>query len=329
VINIELQGNDFQKLSTELSNVPGVASVSGSDIIPATGTNNGIQFRKQGTDGEYNNANIIITAPQFVDNLNLKIVAGRVLAANESDHFILVNETAVKKLGYKNPQEIIGESFDTKWGNEVLEVAGVVKDFHYLLLINKDGIAPLVLRNRPLQFQYVSVKIAGGNTAYTLSQLEAKWKKVDPIHSFQYKFYDDELSATHQAIFDLVAILGFIAFLAVVIACLGLLGMTTYTTERKTKEVGIRKVMGASEWGLVKLLSRDYSILLIISIVIGAPLSYFANNLWLQTLTNRVEFGWGTLLLGILILSALGIITIGSQTFRASKRNPVESLKSE
>jgi putative ABC transport system permease protein len=105
--------------------------------------------------------------------------------------------------------------------------------------------------------------------------------------------------------------------------------MTTYTTERKTKEVGIRKVMGASEWGLVKLLSRDYSILLIISIVIGAPLSYFANNLWLQTLTNRVEFGWGTLLLGILILSALGIITIGSQTFRASKRNPVESLKSE
>ncbi len=329
VINIELQGNDFQKLSTELSNVPGVVSVSGSDIIPATGTNNGIQFRKQGTDGEYNNANIIITAPQFVDNLNLKIVAGRVLAANESDRFILVNETAVKKLGYKNPQEIIGESFDTKWGNEVLEVAGVVKDFHYLLLINKDGIAPLVLRNRPLQFQYVSVKIADGNTAYTLSQLEAKWKQVDPIHSFQYKFYDDELSATHQAIFDLVAILGFIAFLAVVIACLGLLGMTTYTTERKTKEVGIRKVMGASEWGLVKLLSRDYSILLIISIVIGAPLSYFANNLWLQTLTNRVEFGWGTLLLGILILSALGIITIGSQTFRASKRNPVESLKSE
>lgn len=329
VINIELQGNDFQKLSTELSNVPGVVSVSGSDIIPATGTNNGIQFRKQGTDGEYNNANIIITAPQFVDNLNLKIVAGRVLALNESDRFILVNETAVKKLGYKNPQEIIGESFDTKWGNEVLEVAGVVKDFHYLLLINKDGIAPLVLRNRPLQFQYVSVKIAGGNTAYTLSQLEAKWKQVDPIHSFQYKFYDDELSVTHQAIFDLVAILGFIAFLAVVIACLGLLGMTTYTTERKTKEVGIRKVMGASEWGLVKLLSRNYSILLIISIVIGAPLSYFANNLWLQTLTNRVEFGWGTLLLGIFILSALGIITIGSQTWRASKRNPVKSLKSE
>ncbi len=329
VINIELQGNDFQKLSTELSNVPGVVSVSGSDIIPATGTNNGIQFRKQGTDGEYNYANIIITAPQFVDNLNLKIVAGRVLTTNESDRFILVNETAVKKLGYKNPQEIIGESFETKWGNEVLEVAGVVKDFHYLLLINKDGIAPLVLRNRPQQFQYVSVKIAGGNTAYTLSQLEAKWKQVDPIHSFQYKFYDDELSATHQAIFDLVAILGFIAFLAVVIACLGLLGMTTYTTERKTKEVGIRKVMGASEWGLVKLLSRDYSILLIISIVIGAPLSYFANNLWLQTLTNRVEFGWGTLLLGILILSALGIITIGSQTWRASKRNPVESLKSE
>ncbi|MBY0436131.1 MAG: ABC transporter permease [Cyclobacteriaceae bacterium] len=326
VINIELQGNDFQKLSTELGNVPGVISVSGSDIIPATGTNNGIQLRKQGTTGEYNNANIIITAPQFVDNLNLKIVAGRALVPNESDRFILVNETAAKKWGYKNPQEIVGEVFES---NETLEVIGVVKDFHYLLLINRDGIAPLVLRNRPQQFQYVSVKIASSNTALTISQLEAKWKQVDPIHSFQYKFYDDELSSTHQAIFDLVAILGFIAFLAVVIACLGLLGMTTYTTERKTKEVGIRKVMGASEWGLVKLLSRDYSILLIIAIVIGAPLSYFANNLWLQTLTNRVEFGWGILLLGIFILSALGVLTIGSQTWKASKKNPVESLRSE
>jgi putative ABC transport system permease protein len=325
ILNIELQGNDFQKLSTELGNVPGVVSVSGSDILPAAGTNNGIQFRKQGTDGEYTRANIIITAPQFVDNLNLKIVAGRALVANESDRFILVNETTVNRLGYKNPQEIIGESFDT--GDEILEVAGVVRDFHYLLLINRDGIQPLVLRNRPQQFQYLNAKIASGNTALTLSQMESKWKQVDPIHPFRYKFYDDELSSTHQAIFDLVAILGFIAFLAVVIACLGLLGMTTYTTERKTKEVGIRKVMGANEWSLIKLLSFDYSILLIISIVIGAPLSYVVNNLWLQTLVNRVNFGWGIMLLGILILSALGIITIGSQTWKASKRNPADSLR--
>jgi putative ABC transport system permease protein len=327
IINIELQGNDFQKLSNELGNAPGVISVSGSDIIPATGTNNGIQFRKQDTNGEYNNANVIITAPQFIDNLNLKIVAGRALNPNESERFILVNEVAVKKLGYKNPQEIIGESFETQWSNEIIEVAGVVKDFHYLLLINNDGIAPLMLRNRPQQFQYLNVKIAGGNTAFTLSQLEAKWKQVDPVHSFQYKFYDDELSSTHQAIFDLVAILGFIAFLAVVIACLGLLGMTTYTTERKTKEVSIRKVMGASEWTLVRLLSREYFVLLMIAIIVGAPLSYFANNFWLQTLANRVEFSWGILAMGIIILIALGLLTIGSQTWRASKRNPADTLR--
>lgn len=327
IINIELQGNDYRKLSAELSTVPGVISVSGSDILPATGVNNGIQFRKQGTDGEYNNANIIVAAPQFVDNLNLKIIAGRSLVADESDQFIIVNEAAVKKLGFKNPKEIIGENFETQWGNEVLSVVGVVKDFHYLLLINNDGIAPLVLRHRPQQFQYLNVKIARDNPALALSQLEAKWKQVDPIHSFRYKFYEDELSSTHQALFDLVAILGFIAFLAVVIACLGLLGMTTYTTERKTKEVGIRKVMGASEWGLVKHLSRDYFILLTISVIIGAPLSYIANNLWLQTLANRVEFGWGVLFLSVFILSALGVVTIGSQTWSASKRNPVDSLR--
>jgi putative ABC transport system permease protein len=329
IINIELQGNDFQKLSTELGNVPGVVSVSGSDILPAMGTNNGIQFRKQGTVGEFSNANIIIAAPEFLNSLNLKMVAGRAMAANDGDRFIVMNEAAVKKLGYKNPQEIVGESFETQWGNEVLEVVGVVKDFHYLLLINQDGIAPLVLRNRPQQFQYLNVKIANGNIALTLSQLESKWKQVDPIHSFQYKFYDDELSSTHQAIFDLVAILGFIAFLAVVIACLGLLGMTTYTTERKTKEVGIRKVMGASEWSLIKLLSRDYSILLIISIVIGAPLSYFVNNMWLQTLVNRVDFGWSIMLIAIFVLSILGVVTIGSQTWRAAKSNPTDTLRME
>jgi putative ABC transport system permease protein len=163
----------------------------------------------------------------------------------------------------------------------------------------------------------------------TMSSLESRWKKIDPLHPFKYEFFDEQLQATHQAIFDLVSILGFIAFLAIVIACLGLLGMATYTAERKTKEVGIRKILGAKELSIAVLLSKGFLKMLFVSILIGAPLTYFVNNLWLQKLPNRVEFGVGTVLFGTVILLVLGLITVGSQTLRASRSNPVDALKVE
>jgi putative ABC transport system permease protein len=163
----------------------------------------------------------------------------------------------------------------------------------------------------------------------TMSKLESQWKKIDPIHPFKYEFFDQQLQSTHQAIFDVVSILGFIAFLAIVIACLGLLGMAIYTAERKTKEVGIRKILGAEELSIALLLSKGFLKMLLLSILIGAPLSYFVNNFWLQKFPNRVEFGVGTVLLGTIVLLALGLLTIGSQTLRASKSNPVDALKME
>ncbi|MEY4930332.1 MAG: hypothetical protein RI909_1056, partial [Bacteroidota bacterium] len=330
IINVELKGADYLKVSNELGSVVGVMDVSASDIIPATGTNNGIDLRETGTDEEFTHGDILLTDQNFVSNLNIKIIAGSPLpTAGESNRFILLNETAVKELGYQNSKDVIGQTFDSKWGNETLEVVGVVKDFHYRLLINSDGIQPLVLRNKPEHFNFLNIRIGSAEPMATIARLEAKWKQINPIHPFQYKFYDDELSSTHQAIFDLVAILGFIAFLAIVIACLGLLGMATYTAERKTKEVGIRKVLGAGGFSIAYMLSKEFIHVLIISVLIGAPLSFVVNNLWLQTLANRVEFGFGTVFLGTFVLLLLGFITIGSLAIRASKSNPVDALKME
>jgi putative ABC transport system permease protein len=197
------------------------------------------------------------------------------------------------------------------------------------MLLNTREVNPIVLRNKRGSFEYLNVKVASSDMRGMVAKLEAQWKKIDPVHPFKYEFFDEQLASMHQGVFDLVSIFSFIAFVAIVISCLGLLGMASYTTERRTKEIGIRKVLGAEDFTIARLLSKEFIIMLVFAILIGAPLSYFVNNLWLRQLTTRVEFGIGTVLTGIAILLVLGILTVGSQTFTASKANPVNSLKRE
>jgi putative ABC transport system permease protein len=149
------------------------------------------------------------------------------------------------------------------------------------------------------------------------------------VHPFKYEFFDQELAATNQGIFDVVSVLGFLAFLAVTISCLGLLGMATYTTERRRKEVGIRKVLGAADLGIALLLSREFLKMLALAVALGVPLTYGINALWLQHFPNRVPFGAGTLGLGTGILLGLGLLTIASQTLRAARSKPVDALRAE
>jgi putative ABC transport system permease protein len=327
IVNIELQGANYRKVSNELQNVPGVVSISACDVIPAGGRSNGNEVRKSGSKDEYFGNDLLLTDEYFMDNLGVKLIAGRNFTAEEPVQNILVNEAMVKQLGFSHPAEMVGEMVETKWGSEQFKVIGVVKDFRYRLLINEHEIKPLMVRHQPENFEYLNVKLSSADLMSTMAALESTWKKIDPIHPLKYEFFDEQLQATHHAIFDIVAILGFISFIAVIIACLGLLGMATYTAERRTKEVGIRKVMGAGEKSIAFLLSKSFLKMLAISILVGAPFSFFVNNFWLQYFPNRVEFGAGTVVLGSLVLLVLGVLTVGSQTWRASKQNPVDSLK--
>lgn len=330
IINFPLQGVDYKKLKHELSTIPEVTTISATDIIPATGTNNNMDLKKPGTQDEYIAASVLQTDENFLNTLEVKILAGRNLPPyEEGSNYIVISEKALQKLGFQHAQEAVGQTLEARWGNEQLVIAGVFEDFTCRLLINTREVNPIVLRNQPAAFQYVNVKISSPDLMGTVKKLEAHWEKIDPVHPFKYEFFDQQLAAMQQGVFDLVRILSFIAFLAIVISCLGLLGMATYTTERRTKEIGIRKVLGAEELTIARLLSKEFVIMLGLAIFIGMPLSYFVNNLWLQQLTTRVEFGIGTALLGVFILLGMGILTIGSQTWRASKANPVKSLKIE
>jgi putative ABC transport system permease protein len=327
ILNVELQGVSAEKLANEFSSVAGVSAISASDIVPALNVNNGMDLKKPGAADEFVYSGIIHADPNFTVNLGVPLVAGKHLTNDPSS--IVVNEDMVLKMGFKNPSEIVGTVVETKWGNEQLTIVGVVKNFKYISLINSHGMVPLILRNRPESFKYLQIYLPAKDKTTTLTQIEEKWKRIDPAHPIKYEFYEDQLSSMHQGIFDLVSVVGFITFMAIVIACLGLLGMATYSVERKRREVGIRKVMGAPDISIALLLSREFLAMLVVSIIIAAPLSYLVNNLWLQMLPNRVNFGAGMVTTGSLILLILGVLTIVSQTWKASRSNPVEALKVE
>ncbi|MEP5614429.1 MAG: FtsX-like permease family protein [Cyclobacteriaceae bacterium] len=330
IINIPLQSNDHEKLLTAFSSVPGVSKISACQYIPATGTTDVISLTDANNEEESISLLHLRANDQFLSNLDLRILYGQDLPSTGNlKNSMVINESAATKLGYENVQDAIGKIWESKEYEVSKQIIGVVEDFRATLLVDGDKIRPMALSNEPTSFNFLNVKISEGNPLSTISQLEEAWKTVDPTHDFKYDFFDNELANTSLAIFDIVSIIGYLSFLAILIACLGLLGMATYTTERRTKEVGIRKVLGAEEMKLVLILSRGFLKLLLISVLIAAPLSYLVNNLWLDNLPNRVEFGVGTVLLGSLLLLVLGLITIGSQTIRASRRNPVESLKYE
>ena len=336
IVNVDLQANDYRVVARAFRDVPGVTGISSCEYIPATARSEGISLRRADDKraaemNTYTGIMALRTDEHFIGNLGLKLIAGRDLpaAAPGAWRYIVVNEAAVRQFGYATPADIIGQSFSTPYTDSSLVVVGVVQNFHMRMLLGNEKIDPLMLENAPANFRYLNVRIGSRDVRTVMAALTGKWRTIDPVHPFQYEFFNDELASESQGIFDVVSILGFIAFLAVIIACLGMLGMASYSTERRRKEVGIRKVLGAGDLGNVLLLSREFIQILLIAIGIAAPLSYWLNNLWLRKFPNRVDFGWVTVLEGTAIVLALGLITIGSQTIRASKANPVEALRSE
>jgi putative ABC transport system permease protein len=167
------------------------------------------------------------------------------------------------------------------------------------------------------------VRIASPDVSATLSSLEKKWKTIDPVHGFKYQFFDDQLASTLRGFFDIVSILGYMAFIAIAITSPGTLGMAKYTTERRIKQAGIRKTLGADESDIMLLLSKEFIRVLMIAILIAAPLSYFLNGMWLDKSPNRILFGLSTILIGTLILLVPEIF------LRYLRRNPGEVIKME
>jgi len=318
VVNINLQGNDFQLVKNSFKNVPGVKYVAGCAYLPATGRNDNLSLKIPGKDTALNAIDLSVD-PDLINVLEIPLLYGGNITANadSTSPFILVNEEAAKNFGFQKPGDIVGQNYVLNGEN--VRVAGVIKDFTFFLLFSNRKASPLVLHANPGALKYVALKLQTNNVASVMKALKNKWKSIDPVHPLQYEFYDATLANTNKGIFDLVSVIGFLAFLAITIACLGLLGMAIYSTERRTKEIGIRKVLGATEWSLNFMLCKEFVIMLAVAIIIAAPLAFLLNNYWLNFMVVRDELTFGTILFGSFILLLLGLAAIVPQTFKIAK----------
>lgn len=274
---------------------------------------------------EYSSVQVMRVDEHYLDVMNIPLKAGRNFsrAFNDSGAFI-INEKAAAMLGLKNP---VG----TPVANNVMgvqgKIVGVIKDFHFASLHHQ--VEPLVLEYKPEWTGSMFIKIKAGNPAATISFLESTFKKLAPNTLFSYGFLDDRISGLYKKENNMSAILKVFAVLAILISCLGLFGLTAHAAEVRTKEIGIRKVIGASMSNLLGLLSKDFVLLVLAGNLIAWPIAWYVANKWLQEFTYRINISWTVFLLSAVVTLAIAIVTIGYHCIRTATANPVKSLRSE
>lgn len=326
-----LAGTNLQALKTDLQTLPEVKSVAISGYLPTPSNSNMNVFIKGIVPTQDNQ---VLMSSWYVDHEYLETM-GMTLAAgrNFSRDFgtdslaMIINEAAVKEFGFNNPiGETVGNFVDLEGNIQGMKVIGVVKDFHYKTL--KDKIAPMCMmlgNNAGL----MSIKVNTKDYTELLSKIEESWTKLAPNQPFETSFLDDRFNRMYDSEQRLGKIFGVFAGLAILIACLGLFGLASYTAENRVKEVGIRKVLGANVGQLVYLLSKDMSKLVLIAFVVGAPLAWYFMNSWLASFEYRTEISWYVFAVTAIGSLLIALLTMSYQSIKAATGNPVKALRSE
>ena len=327
LINVDLQGTSYPKLRDELLRHPEVLDIAATSIPPASGARMKIE-----TIGRSDTLRFLFYSADahFLETMGLRLLAGNNISDARVREGIIVNEAATRQLSFASPQAAIGQDLYVGWHREYESIVGVVEDYQSNILLHP--VEPLVLLNDPEAYRRALVRVHPGQMRQAVEQLERIWKQINPVHPIAYTFYDSQLRAENEGVQifqDLMKIVGLASVIALAIACLGLLAMVAYQVEQRTKEVGIRKVLGASLSGLVWLLSREFVLLLPVVLTLALPLAWFGNTLWLSEFANRIPVEPFIVLISIVPLLIFGGLAIGTQAIRIALSDPVESLRYE
>jgi putative ABC transport system permease protein len=318
-----------ETLKTEMESIPTVLSAAFSRSVPGSYFPNAYtEIIAQDGQSLGMAQPVFQVGVDFINHYGLELAAGRSYSRDHPSDTIgglVINEAAAKQYGYSNPADIIGKKYK-QWGREG-EVIGVLKDFNYISLHR--NIEPLTLPYEPYAARYMSIKVKSGDMTATIEAVRAVWMQLAPHRPFLYSFLDDDFARQYRKDMNFKMLFSIFSSLAIFVACLGLLGLATYTTELRTKEIGIRKVFGADVNSVVALLSKDFIVLIVVAMLIAIPVAWYSMSLWLEGFAYRVEIQFWVFILSGLMAIAVAALTISFQAIKAARSNPVDSLRNE
>jgi putative ABC transport system permease protein len=317
-----------ETIKAEFMDLAEVSSTSHSRTVPGT------HFPAAGTtiqnaSGEMETNDIFLYEVDydFVPHYDIEMVAGRNYSrefASDTIAALVVNEATAKSLGYSQPEQIVGKPFE-QWGRQG-KIIGVVKDFNYTSL--HKSVAPLSLRHTDWG-RYLSLKVKSDDLPGAMARIEQKWSELAPHRPFLYSFLDEALNAQYSTDIKFRKLFTLFSLMAIFIACLGLLGLATYSANQRTKEIGVRKVLGAELGNIVLFISKDFVKLVGFAILIAVPLSWYAMDKWLLGYAYRIQIQWWVFLLAGCLSILIAVTTISLLALRAAKTDPVKSLRTE
>ncbi len=334
ISNANRLGKTEESFRQTIGQLPGISNASITSSLP-TGFLFGDSYEPIAQGDEHLPSDIVITSYlvdyDFVSSLQLSILEGRNFSREFSDSgSVILNEEAVKQIGWKDP---IGRYMRYPGGhNELYKVIGVIRNFNVESL--RSSIVPFALfhvssNSYDVGTSLILAKLKSGDPGKAIASVEKTWKAFAPGEPFDYNFLDASFDAQYRAEQRMGKIFGIFTGLSIFIACLGLFGLSAYIAERRIKEIGIRKVLGASSKGLVAMLSIDFLKLTLIATLLAFPLSWWAMNRWLQDFPYRIQMGWLIFLIGGLCTFLIAMFTISFQAIRAANANPLENLRME
>ncbi len=321
----------FEAFRTEVLSNPAIEGFTVmNDIIGED--HNVFEYNYEGIPpGQWQYLPTLIVNEEFVETMGLEIVAGRDFSRDiKSDDTaaVLVNETLIREMGWGSPQEALGKRMTTPRGRE--RVVGVLKDFHYVSL--NEPIRPFVLdmiKSQGFWVQEFAVRVADGKTEAALNHLEAVWNKFAPQFPFDYFFLEERLDRLYQGQNTLRILVSLFSIIAVAIACIGLFALSSLSIEQRTKEIGIRKILGAEPLSLMKLIGGEFLALVGIAFLLAVPFSYWALNQWLNDFAYRIDFNWGAVIFAGFISLLVAALTISFHAWKVTLTDPVKSIRYE
>lgn len=318
----------MEAFKIELMQLAGVKNVSFSAFSPMdkAGWDSDFKFdnavKKSGFKADFKWADA-----DYFKTYGIGFIAGAPYNQADTVNGFVVNEMMTKKLGFKDPEDIIGKKVSFWDGDITAPVVGVVKDFNGYSLRSER--TPIVLGSFKMVYRLVNIKLQPQHMKETLAAIERLWSKVNPDFVYEYQFLDDKIASFYKQESQLSQLYKIAAGIAIFISCLGLYGFVSFMAVQRTKEIGIRKVLGASVINIVHLMSKEFTLLIGVAFLIAAPLAYYLMHRWLQHFAYRISIGAGIFLLTILISQLIAWVTVGYQAIKAAVADPVKSLKME